>query len=265
MRTFIFCTSYIQHRDSSHSSARRGRWIPHYCDEGAALLRADVQAREYSHSSARWERWVEYYSERKELFGAERVFLIDDGSPLQYVPAGIRVVDADGPLPGGLPDGPVMFRFNQNYGRRSTRIFPGWWRSFTFSSQIAKKYSFSRIIHCESDAYVISHRMADYVRRTTEGWVAFWCPRHGFPETGIQVICEDSFASLENFYKLGGEFWHQRAGLIGIPEQILPFRVEKRFVGDRYGEYAEGYPDDADYVCQSSGNMRFAHRLKTQL
>lgn len=263
MRTFIFCTSYIQPRDSCCSYANWERALPPDCDEGASLLSADVQAHNYSHSSARWERWGQYYSERKELFGAERLVLIDDGSPLQYVPAGIRVVDADSPLPEELPDGPVMFRFNQNYGRQSSDIFPGWWRSFTFSSQIAKKYSFSRIIHCESDAYVVSHRLASYIERTTAGWVAFWCPRYEFPETAIQVICEDSFASLESFYKLGEDFWYQREGLVGLAEQILPFRVEKRFIGDRYGEYMEHYPSDADYVCQSSSTMKFDHRLKT--
>ena len=125
MRTFIFCTSFILNQDNNLSSER-------------------------------WERWIQFYYERKELFGAERIFLIDDATPVENIPADIHVINAESPLPEELPDCLVMFRFDQHYGRHSIGIFPGWWRSFTFSSQIAEKYSFSKIIHCESDTFIIS-------------------------------------------------------------------------------------------------------------
>jgi hypothetical protein len=232
MRTFIFCTSYIQPQNSTRSVAR-------------------------------WQRWMQFYSERKELLGAEQIFLIDDATPIEYIPIGIQVINADNLLPEELPDYPVMFRFGRHYGRSSLSVlsaFPGWWRSFIFSSQVAKKYSFSKIIHCESDAFVISHRMAGYIRDVKEGWVAFWCPLYGFAETAIQVICEDSFANFEKYCRYGKRFWFQRRRPTIAPEKSLPFTVvEKSFIGDRYGEYRDDYPDDADYVCQSSERWKFGN------
>jgi len=228
MRSFIFCTSFI----SNHN---------------------------YDLSSERWKRWIQYYVERKAAFGAERIFLIDDASPIENIPMDIHVIDAEVPLPDELPDGPVMFRFNQHYGRYSMTAFPGWWRSFTFSSQIAKQYAFSKIIHCESDAFVVSDNLASYMKQIDAGWMSFWCPRFNFPESAIQVICSDSIANLEMFYLHGRKLWFQEV----FPERLFPFtQIEINFKGDRYGEYMDNYPNDADYVCQSSERMVFDHKLK---
>ena len=228
MRSFIFCTSFISNQN-------------------------------YNLSSARWKRWRQFYYERKQLFGAERLFLIDDASPVENIPADVHVIDAEGPLPDSVPDGPVMFRFKQHYGRYSMTIFPGWWRSFTFSSQIAKQYSFSKIIHCESDAFIITGNLTNYVKQIEAGWVSFWCPRFNFPESAIQIICRDSFPNLEMFYLYGKQLWIQGV----FPEKIFPFtRIEQNFTGDRYGEYMDDYPSNADYVCQSTERMTFDHQLK---
>ena len=229
MRSFIFCTSFISNQNDNLSSAR-------------------------------WERWIRFYDERKHLFGAERIFLIDDASPVENISSDIHVIDAEVPLPTELPDGPVMFRFNNHFGRHSMTIFPGWWRSFTFSSQIAKHYSFLKIIHCESDAFVLTNKLASYIKHIEAGWVSFWCPRFNFPESAIQVICRDSLADFEKFYLYGRSLWVQGV----FPERIFPFtRIEKRFIGDRYGEYMDDYPYHVDYVCQSSARMIFDQEMKS--
>lgn len=221
MRSFIFCTSFITNQS------------PHL-------------------SVDRWNRWIAYYDLRRDLFGAERVIILDDASPVECLPPDLQVIDIAGGLPDSLPACPIMFRFNEHYGRYGLTIFPGWWRSFTFSVVIAKRYAFSKIIHCESDAFVLSPRLIKYIQQIREGWVAFWCPRHKFPETGLQVICHDAFKDLATFHGLGERLWFQHV----FPERVLPFsRVQKDFIGDRYGEYLRDYPPDADYVCQSTQTM----------
>lgn len=227
-RSFIFCTSYIN--GSADCSVKR------------------------------YLKWLRYYGERKACFGAGRIFIMDDGSPLDYIPRGVSIVNADEPLPATLPDGPVMFRFNRNYGRPSFSVYPGWWRSFTFAAIVAKAYSFQKAIHCESDAYVISERMMHYITARSDGWTTFWCKRWGFPESALQVIAGDALPILETFHAPGEKFWFADRGVTGFAEHILPFtHVNKAFEGDRYGEYREGYPLQADFVCQASLAMNFDH------
>lgn len=37
-----------------------------------------------------------------------------------------------------------------------------------------------------------------------------------------------------------------------MAERFLPFtKIEKKFIGDGYGEFLKKYPFDADYVCQA--------------
>lgn len=226
--SFIFCTSYIV--DSADSQER-------------------------------YRKWLAYYDEMKPRFGAARIFLIDDGSALKNIPGALSVVDADQRLPARLPDGPVMFRFDQHYGRKSISVYPGWWRSFSFAARIAARYGYRKAIHCESDAYVTSERMMNFMAGLDEGWTTFWCQRWGFPETALQVIAGRQLSKLRAFHDLGEDFWFTDLGKAGFAEHILPFtQVNRHFIGDRYGEYMEDYPDDADFVCQAVPSMQFQNR-----
>lgn len=200
---------------------------------------------------SRINSWIEFYQNKKDLLGFENIFLIDDGSSLEDLKdAGFKanIIDADTALPENLPEGLTIFHFKNHLGRKEMCIFPGWWRSFTFSSKIAKKYNFEKVILCESDAYIIRRRLLSYVKSLASGWTALWCSKHKFPESSFQVICSDSLSKLENLYESGEELWTSDM----MAERFLPFtKVEKRFIGDRYGEFLEKYPFDADYVCQA--------------
>jgi len=112
---------------------------------------------------------------------------------------------------------------------------------------------FQKIVHIESDAFVLSERMMAYINGLEEGWTAFWCPIWQIPETAIQVIGCDQFEKVEELARL------DRADpfFLGGAEYILPFtNVVKFFKGDRYAEYAKAAPDDADYICQLDGAIK---------
>ncbi|MEM7308279.1 MAG: hypothetical protein AAF682_16485 [Planctomycetota bacterium] len=247
MPSFLFCTSYITDRSPF----------------------------------ARWTRWLDFYDARRERLGVDRLVLIDDGTPSERLPGELTIVSADRPLPPALPDGPVMFRFAENLGRTSLRGFPGWWRSFTFAAAVAERYGYERILHCESDAFVLSDRMLADLGERRRGWTAFWCPLFRMPETAIQVLAGDGARRLARLHRYGERLWLQsdplvrlgvqrmrmaRAGygpreLLGLAgallmprlaESVLPFdEVCRRFVGDRYSERGTPPPADADYVCQT--------------
>jgi hypothetical protein len=168
-----------------------------------------------------------------DLFNAGNLFLIDDGSSTISFNDRVEIVKANN-LPGSLKSNINLFHFEDHLGRPSRKNYSGWWRSFTFSIILAEKYNIDKIIHIESDYYIVSRRMIDYMAEIAEGWTVFYSRFYGFPETAIQIICKDSFDKLNKMYKNAVESNYQ---FKKIAERVLPFsKIEKGFTGDRYGE-----------------------------
>ena len=144
-------------------------------------------------------------------------------------------------------NGYVEVNLEPHLGRPSHLNYPGWWRSFAHSVTVARANQCRRIWHVESDFFIASQRMIDRMHSLTRGWSAFWCPRHQFAETGIQVICEDKFAELEAYKSRRRQMEGRHA------EGVLPLNnVFRDMVGDRYGE-AGTHPlaiDGLDYYGQ---------------
>lgn len=195
MRSVFFCTSYIANTDA---------W------------------------NGRYKRCLDFH--RKINFGDACFIMIDDASP--FCPPRHEAIVA---RPGeALPNNfPAIIRFDNRLGRSSLLSYPGWWRSFLHSVDLARSIGAKKIIHVESDAFIISQRMRDYINNLESGWTTFWAASYNFPETAIQVICEDQFDALASFKdkptaELEGKF----------AEELLPFTcVNREMVGDRYSEF----------------------------
>ena len=80
------------------------------------------------------------------------------------------------------------------------------------------------------------------------GWTALWCLVTHFPESAIQVIAGDAIRKFADLPRT-----HPHEKLIGREFELqLPFdMVEKRFIGDRYGEYPAFVPGNAEYAVQA--------------
>ncbi len=196
MKSLVFCTSYSRTAESWH---------------------------------LRYARWIDYYSQL-EIDQATLV-LVDDASP--YVPPTdqVRLVN-DAQALSASADLPQLLRFDQHMGRSSTYQMPGWWRSFLHSVNVAKAIGAHKIIHIESDAFVLSKALLDHLTGLTTGWTALWTPRYNMPESAIQVICEDQFEKMDQLQRRPLHEWD---GLEA--EKILPFtEVNRQFKGERYGE-----------------------------
>lgn len=116
-------------------------------------------------------------------------------------------------------------------GRPSHLDYPGWWRSFGHSATIARELECKRIWHVESDFFIASQRMINRMSEIETGWIAFWCARHNFPETAIQVIGEEHFDKLADLGARHMDFAGKHA------EHIIPFTtIIRDMKGDRYGE-----------------------------
>lgn len=203
MHSFIFCTSYI---DNNHPA----------------------------HSSKRYKRWIDYYYNKLEFFQADALFILDDGSPDIYLNEDVNIVDPVN-LPSEVEKKINLVHFADNLGRPSQRDYRGWWRSFSSAIILAEKYRFDKFIHIESDFFIVSREMIDYVRRVSFGWTAFYSNFFNFPESGIQIICKDSFKVYTDLYE--NLFFH-KFSINKSAEWHLPFsHVEKKFAGDRLGEF----------------------------
>jgi len=182
----------------------------------------------------RYKLWLDYH--RNSKFNEYKICMIDDGAT--HTPD---------------RDDMIFHRFDERLGRHSNADFPGWWRSFLFSVELAKREGCKKIVHIESDAFLLSERLMNYVDALETGWTAFWCPRWRMPESAIQVICHDQFDTMEEMARMD----RKDPFFLGGAEYILPFtNTVKFFKGDRYGEYSEKIPDDADYICQLSERVK---------
>jgi hypothetical protein len=154
-----------------------------------------------------------------------------------------------------------MFSFDSHLGRPSPELYPGWWRSFTHSLILAEKYHFNKIIHIESDFYILSDRLREYIGNIRTGWVSLYSSAHNFPETAIQVICKDSFPSLRSVLDLACQY---QFDFTQEAELIMPFTsVNKDFIGDRVGEFPvfkqwarKNDSAELDYIGQLFPNIR---------
>ncbi|OEZ66539.1 hypothetical protein JAB5_56100 [Janthinobacterium sp. HH103] len=204
--------------------------------------------------------------------------MIDDGSP--FLPASdiIKTVSHSAPLASN-DDKNLIIRFDNNLGRQSGADYPGWWRSFLHSVKVANELGVDKIIHIESDAYIMTPRLVNFINEIESGWNVLWSPRYRMPETAIQVICRDQFAIFEKFKDN-----HPDYSFPDIAEKLLPFTtVHKQFKGDRYSDFTknrwifrskkfnkipifkhvffwETIPPDADFVTQGIQRQQFVFR-----
>src|SRR5689334_12348509 len=104
--TFVFCTSYFADKDA---------W------------------------ERRYMRWLNHHA---KVFPKTPLVMIDDASP--YTPNGPGVsLCAD--LNRMSFDGrATIYRFPNRLGRPSLLNYPGWYRSFTFSVEIARHFKFKK-------------------------------------------------------------------------------------------------------------------------
>jgi hypothetical protein len=226
----------------------------------------------------RYQRWLDYYDDIP--IDAVKKILIDDGSPFLPSTDIIKTISHQDPLLLGNGES-VIIRFDDNLGRQSVSRYPGWWRSFLHSIDAAKALGADKIIHIESDAYILSQQLVDFINQTQSGWHVLWTERYQFPETAIQVICRDQF---ENFEKFRDD--HLESGFTDIAERLLPFSsVHRQFKGDRYSEFKKNrgifrsrkfdflpifqrsffldpVPSDADFITQTVRHQTFEFRGK---
>ena len=218
MKTLIFCTSYFDTQE---------------------LYRK------------RYQKWIDYYN--KHPFTSDKhLYLIDDCSDLELITDdSVHNIKEDQLEDFQEVNKINIYSFNNRKGlnwSHNSANNEGWWRSFSASLYIAEKYNYEKIIHIESDAFLISKRIFNHIDSLKSGWTGLWANKYNFPESCIQIICKDQFDSFRDFVSCGSYELSKK----GFAEKIIPFtNVERRFVGDRYGEKVNEQMEGLDYFCQT--------------
>jgi hypothetical protein len=218
-KTLVFCTAYASPSDFYYS------W--------------DV----------RYRIWIEAI--RRSSLVYDQILLVDDGSAELPGWNDVKVIhDSDGLLCGA----PLVIRhFGTSLGRPRPGYVPGWVRSFFSVAQYAEINGFTKIIHLEADAFLITQRAVDYVNGLHDGWSTVWCARHQWPESALQVVAG---SGLRAFRALAEKPVEEFAG--ACIEWTLPFTyVERDLMGDRYGEEGRKPPRAADW-CSQAAPPKFA-------
>jgi|TARA_B110000196_G_scaffold315921_1_gene326360 hypothetical protein len=199
----------------------------------------------------RYQKWINYYNYHP-FTNDKYMYLIDDCSDLKLVTDDeIHTFNEDELGKFQNEDKINLYSFHDRKGlnwSHNSANNEGWWRSFCTSLKIAEKYNYEKIIHIESDAFLISKRIFDHIDNLKMGWTAFWVPKYNFPESCIQVICKDQFDNFRDFSSCG---YHELSKK-GLAEKVIPFtNIERKFVGDRYGEKNNHQMKGLDYFCQT--------------
>lgn len=210
-------------------------------------------------------RYLEYYRKLKLELGFSEFMLFDNASDMKLIQKlGLSLVAASpfvtinnaGREPVSAKNISVwkseditMFRFDDRLTKNPQKIndYPYCWRAL-YSLSFA--FNYDKLIGIDSDGFVLTKRMAKYIKEANSGWVSFFCPRHQFPDTSISIINRDAFSVYDAYTAIP---WENRCGR--LMEKDVPFtHVEKGFVCDRFGEI---YPrpeqtPDKDYWGQAS-------------
>ena len=199
----------------------------------------------------RYKKWIDYYH-KHPFTNDKHLFLIDDCSDLKLITDDLVHTIKEDQLGDFQEVNKInIYSFNNRKGlnwSHNSANNEGWWRSFSASLDIAEEYNYEKIIHIESDAFLISKRMFDYIDSLKTGWIGLWANKYNFPESCIQIICKDQFDSFRDFVSCGSHELSKK----GFAEKIIPFtNVERRFVGDRYGEKVNVQTEGLDYFCQT--------------
>ncbi|MGH1590378.1 hypothetical protein ACRBEV_21115 [Methylobacterium phyllosphaerae] len=196
----------------------------------------------------RYRRWVDAI--KNSSLHYDQLLLIDDGSPVLPSWNDVLVVEIgqEIPITDAADSKIVLLHFETNLGRKDINDFAGWYRSFCYAGKYAAENGFDKIIHIESDSFLISDRIKNYFNEFNSGWLALWCRRWLWPETAVQIMAGDAVGALAIQDQI---MPHER--LVGKwMELSLPFtHVDPDFNGDRYGEYLPYIPRNADFAVQT--------------
>jgi hypothetical protein len=221
----------------------------------------------------RTKKYLEYYRKLKDTLGFTEFWQADNHSDLEKlkeIGATVYNEQMEVIIPGA-PDLHIM-RYDTPLYRGVGHDYPYAWRGIYFISKLIDM-GYEKIITCDTDAYILSKKLADFIRQQDSGYVTMWSHKYNFPEAAITVLCKDHMPAFQEWCKTP---WEQRSDGTTLFEGALPFTgFANQFVGDRYGEMnylgvcqgaqaEDGWPQspDQDWYSQSRTSTKFVYNME---
>ncbi len=192
----------------------------------------------------RTKKFIKYYRGIQKEIGFDTLLLIDNCS-----------------------DPALWKEINNPFEIQSIRLFPHLehgggqnypycWRGLYKLREVITQNKPKKLIYIDSDGFVLSKKMADWIKNTNTGWNTVWCPKYNFPEASIHVLNHDVFPAFLEFTK--GDYMEHCGKAM---ERVLPFTwVNKDLNCDRFGETREPVKDDMDFYSQCPVDIEMKYR-----
>ena len=100
---------------------------------------------------SRYRRWLRAI--RSSQLEYDSILIVDDGSPV--LPEWTDIAIGTGEIDQLPAEKILLYHFEEHLGRKAIFDFPGWYRSFTFAGRYAHAHGFEKVVHIESDAFLI--------------------------------------------------------------------------------------------------------------
>lgn len=185
-------------------------------------------------------RYVNYYWPLREKMGFDDIWMFDNKSCQEsvntfkkYCPQ-VKLFQYD-----------LHLEFNEE----QPDFYPYCWRAL-HDLRVLMRMGYKKIICIDSDGYLNSERILEWVKTTNTGWQALWCPAHKFPDASMMILNEDAFSLHRAFCRTP---WRRQLGM--VLENAIPITgVETKFNADRFGIHNIPPParEDIDYYGEAS-------------
>jgi hypothetical protein len=203
----------------------------------------------------RTHRYLKYYRALKDELGFDRIFLADDGSTPHLTGAlGGTIFEEDlsiGQL--GHPDLFILTR-RQHLGipRNTDWDYPCYWKNLYETRKVFEIFGYDKVITIDTDGFVLSRRLAEYIRELRSGWTAFHERKWNFPTAELHVLCRGN--GFERFDRFTYPHFMTHNGL--LMEKTIPFTyVEPQFNCGRYGEDRHPQTAEMDFYSQAPADI----------
>ncbi len=207
MTTMLFTTCYLDGTD----------------DSGSSRLQRNIN-------------YVNYYMKIREQIGFDEFIMVDNGSS----PSLIDEFHAK-------TSRAVHLMLREHLKRGPGPLdFPYIWRAINEEKSVLEEGKFDRVISIDSDGYILSQRLAHFIRNCNSGWETFWSHKYQWPTAELNILNQDAFPV---FFEYAKTPWQDRIGK--LMETTTPFtKINKDFICDRFGETREAPRPFMDFYGQ---------------
>lgn len=159
-------------------------------------------------------KFLNYYLPLKKKMGISDFWIFDNCSSEENFETFISI----------FPELKVV-RFDKHLIRHSIHDYPYCWRALYQWRPLIESGNYDRIVSIDSDAYILSPILLDWLCHKSIGWSALWCDEFQMPEAAVCALEKSKFDLFMGFSTIP---WERYRGL--ILERTLPFtNIDRRF------------------------------------